>query len=107
MRPDVLARAEPAAVTLEVLDDIAAEAEAVHDVLEFGRVREAQRMPALVQASEIYDGIAQQLVVRCGGRNIFSQLRHVGIHVNLRAALSIHKDGVRFAVKPQSARSPI
>jgi len=103
MQANVLARAQPAAVALEVLDDITTEAEAVHNVLEFGRVREAQRVPTLVQASEIHDGIAQQLVVRRGGRNLFSQLRHVGIHVNLGAAFSIHKDGVRFAVKPQSA----
>ena len=70
---DVITRLQLVPVAAEIFRDVTAVLEAVHDVVEGGGVRKSERVAGFMQAGQIHDRIAQQLVVagaKRGGPNV-------------------------------------
>jgi hypothetical protein len=61
---DVRANLQLEAIALEVVDDIPAVTEVVHDVLKVTRVRKAKSVTELVNTSEVHNGVTKQSIVR-------------------------------------------
>jgi hypothetical protein len=97
---DVGAGRELAAVAVEVLGDIAAVLEAVHDVVEIGGVGEAESVAGLVEAGEVDDGVAENEVGH-GRRD------DGGLHIDFGAAHAIDQDGPRLAVDSIGGSGPV
>jgi hypothetical protein len=104
---NVAAHFQQPPITLEVLDNIAAILEAVHDIGEIGGVFQSERMPAFMQTGEVDDGIAQQGVGSSGPIDIGSQGAGVRQDIDNRAALSVDHNGLRLAVKVHGAVGPV
>ena len=66
----------------KVLDDVAAEAEEVHDVAIVGGVLEAERVSQLVDARQIDDALAKEVVRARARRDVQPERRHVGTDVD-------------------------
>ena len=96
---DVGARFQLPSIAAEVLVEVAAVLEAVHDVVEHRRVREPQRVPRFVQAGQIHDGVAQQPVAIRGQRR--------WPHINLRAQMPFKRHRPRLAVHAFFSGSPV
>ena len=101
------ARAKLTAIAAEELHDVAAVAEEVHDVVERGGVREAERVTELVQAGQVDDGLAEQIV--CGGalRDLRAESVHVGTDVDGRATAASHDERPHLAVLAVARVRPV
>ena len=95
---DIVARFEQPAVAREVFHQIAAIAEVVHDVRERRGVPQPERMPGFMHAGEINHGLAQQRIAAGSAR--------FGQHVDDRAGLAIHRDGLGLAIQAALAAGP-
>src|SRR5579883_286463 len=98
---------DSAPVPHEILDDVAAVREAVHDVVELCRVRQAECMPAFVQAGEVDHHMAEKRIFAPGGFYVRTELRQVGPHMDGRAGLSVHQQRMRLAVQALIPGHPI
>src|SRR6185437_5934906 len=99
MCAQAIARAKLPAVALEIFENIAAESEAVHNVAEIRRVREAKRVAGFVQAGEIDNRFAQQRIAVRGGRDTGAELIHFGQDEDLGAPLAVHFNRARLAIQ--------
>ena len=100
---DVAARFELSPIAPEVLIDIAAELEAVHDVGEHRGVRKSQRVSRFMQAGQIHDGIAQQRVAIHGHRRRAARKpRRPGALETHRPRLAIHALLGRGPIQPDA-----
>src|SRR6185503_15185641 len=79
---DVVAGLQLTAIPSEELRYIAAESEEIHDVAEVRRVAQAERVPELVDAGEIHDGLAQQRIRPRPAGDVRSERRRIGPDVD-------------------------
>jgi hypothetical protein len=95
---DICAHGELAAVASKVLLDVASVMKAVHDVGELRGVGEPKRVTGLMDAGEVDDRIAQELVWDAlGGSD----------DVDLGPEYALDQDGTRLPIEGFAAASPV
>src|SRR5688500_5529161 len=95
---DVGAAADLPAVATEVLDDVAAVPEEIHDVVERRGVRQAERVSELVEAGQVDDAFAQQVVGRGAPRDLWTKPVHVGADVHRGTVAAVDDERPHLAV---------
>src|SRR5579862_8525278 len=98
---------ERAPVASKIFHDIAAKSEAIHDVRELRRVRQADGMPAFMQAGEVHHGVAKERIAFGYGIDIRTEARHIGDNKNRCAALAIDHNRTSLSVKRLRSPRPI
>src|SRR5262249_1123976 len=97
---------EFAAVPHEIIHDIAAISEVIHDVLELRGMLKPDRMAKLVNAGEIHNGLTQKIILNGAAGNRLSLYRNLRHNVNNRARFAVYLDTLRFAVESFICRNP-
>src|SRR5690606_2875387 len=95
---NVAAAAKLVAVAVEEQRDVPAVAEEVHDVCVLCRMLEAERVPDLVQAGQVHDRLAQQIVQPRRLRDVGTQRVGVRTYEHHGAALTVDEDRPHLAV---------
>ena len=107
LRGDLSARAELAAIASEEADEIAAVAEEIHDVVEVGRVTEANGVPQFMQARQVHDRIAHQRIGARGTRHVGTERGYIGPDEHRRAAPPIQRQRTHLAVLTRRRRHEV
>lgn len=106
-RGDIVSRAKLRTITAEVLDDVSAVAKEKHDVAKIARVVEPQGVTELVQAGQIDNGIAQEIVRSGASRDIGAERFDVGPYKNGGSAPAVHQKRLGFAIFTAAGFGPI
>src|SRR5579862_4431481 len=94
-------------IVSEILDDISAVPEEIHDVSEITRVLETQSVAEFVQAREIDDAFTQQGISTGAHCDFGTERIHVRPNENGRALFAANNDRPRFAVFAPARFGPI
>ena len=106
VRGDVGARLQLPAVAHEVLDDVAAVAEGIHDVAEVAGVFEAEGVSELVEARQVDDGVAEEIVGAAAFGDVGPERGESG-RTKTRATRLPYRQVFGFAVLSLSRTGPV
>src|SRR5580704_4295584 len=107
MAADPGAGVERSSIAAKIFEHIAAVLEAVHDVREVRGVRQRQGVAGLMQAGQIHDCIAEQLIALRGCGDSRSELRQVRVYLNIPTPLAVQVDHPGIAVELGTFVEPV
>jgi len=107
VRGNIGARLQLFAIALEVRHKVAAVLKAVHDIGEAFCVYESERVSALVNAGQVNDCVAKQMIAASGFSDIAAHRTEVRKHVDIRPAFSVHHIRHGLAIEVRRAVDPM